>query len=59
MANMDYANLNLPNVERLCGQEALRFNQPLLLGTREDMQNIVAAVSKIHANQETLLAAAM
>ena len=57
MANMDYANLHLPNVERLCAEEALRFNQPLLLGTREDMQDIVDAVSKIHANQETLAAA--
>ncbi len=59
MANMDYANLHLPNVERLCGQEALRFNQPLLLGTREDMQDIVDAVAKIHANQEALVAAAI
>lgn len=57
LANMDYANLHLPNVERLCAEEALRFNQPMLLGTREDTQDIVDAVSKIHANQETLAAA--
>lgn len=54
MAGQDYANLHLPNVERLCRDEALRFNQPLLLGTRADMQDIVDAVGKIHANQESL-----
>ncbi len=54
MANMDYANLHLPNVERLCAEEALRFNQPMLLGTQKDMQDIVDSVSKIHANQEVL-----
>ncbi len=59
MVNMDYANLHLPNVERLCAEEALRFNQPLLLGTREDMQDIVDAVGKIHANQSALTAAAI
>ena len=56
MENMDYAKLHLPNVERLCAEEALRFNQPLLLGTRADMEDIVAAVGKIHANQEALAA---
>ena len=59
IANMDYANLHLPNVERLCGQEALRFNQPLLLGSREDMQDIVDAVAKVHANQDALAATAV
>lgn len=54
MAGQDYANLHLPNVERLCRDEALRFNQPMLLGTQEDMQDIVDAVGKIHANQESL-----
>lgn len=54
MANVDYTKLHLPNVERLCRVEALRFNQPLLLGTRADMQDIVDAVAKIHANQESL-----
>ena len=58
MANMDYTKLHLPNVERLCSQEALRFNQPMLLGTQEDMQDIVDAVAKIHANQEALAATA-
>ena len=56
MENMDYAKLHLPNVERLCAEEALRFNQPLLLGTRADMEDIVTAVGKIHANQEALAA---
>ena len=58
MTNMDYANLHLPNVERLCAEEALRFNQPMLLGTQEDMQDIVDAVAKLHANQEALAATA-
>ena len=58
MERMDYAKLHLPNVERLCAHEALRFNQPLLLGAREDMQDIVDAVSKIHANQAALAPAA-
>ncbi len=58
MKRMDYANLHLPNVERLCGQEALRFNQPMLLGAQADMQDIVDAVAKIHANQDALAATA-
>ena len=54
MERMDYTKVHLPNVERLCAEEALRFNQPLLLGTRADMQDIVDAVGKIQANQENL-----
>ena len=56
MADMDFTKLHLPNVELLCAEEAMRFNQPLLLGAHTDMQDIVTAVSKIHANQETLAA---
>ncbi|MYB77052.1 MAG: DegT/DnrJ/EryC1/StrS family aminotransferase [Chloroflexi bacterium] len=58
MAAQNYAKLHLPNVERLCAEEALRFNQPMLLGTQEDMQDIIEAVAKIHANQQALAAVA-
>jgi dTDP-4-amino-4,6-dideoxygalactose transaminase len=46
----DYSKVFLPNVERLCTEEALRFPQPLLLGTPEDMQDVVTAVAKVQAN---------
>jgi dTDP-4-amino-4,6-dideoxygalactose transaminase len=50
----NYAGVRLPNVERLCAEETLAFPQPVLLGTRQDMQDIVDAVAKLHANVAAL-----
>jgi perosamine synthetase len=43
-----------PANDRLC-QEAVWFIQPMFLGTRTDMDQIAAAVRKIHANAGALL----
>jgi dTDP-4-amino-4,6-dideoxygalactose transaminase len=45
----DYTRVRLPAVERVCRDEGLWFPQPVLLGTRDDMRDIVDAVAKIHA----------
>jgi len=49
----DYADMYLPNSERLC-QELISFPQTHLLGTREDMADIVAAVAKVAENTDEL-----
>ena len=50
----DYARVFLPNVEKLCAEQTLSFAQPVLLGTREDMQDIVDAVAKLQVNASSL-----
>jgi dTDP-4-amino-4,6-dideoxygalactose transaminase len=44
---------NCPANDQLC-QEGVWFTQTMLLGTRSDMDQIAAAVRKIHANAEAL-----
>lgn len=39
---------NCPVTERACGDEGLWFFQTMLLGTAADMDDIVAAVQKVH-----------
>lgn len=46
-----YADVHCPVAERACTEEAVWLTQPLLLGTRSDMDDVVAAVRKI---QETV-----
>ncbi len=45
----------LPGNDQLC-REAVTFFQSMLLGSREDMDDIVNAISKIYANRDTLKA---
>ncbi len=45
----DYADMNLPNSERLC-KELVNLSQTYLLGTREDMDDIVRAFEKVRDN---------
>jgi len=47
---MDYSKLCLPMTEKVCGEEAVWFKQSMLLGSQEDMDDIVKAVSKIKEN---------
>jgi hypothetical protein len=44
---VDYTKVHCPVVERVCATEAVWLEQNLLLGTSEDMRDIVDAVSKI------------
>ena len=49
----DYRGVNLPNCERLC-RERVSIGQACLLGTEEDMRDIVRAMEKIRENVEEL-----
>ena len=44
---IDYTQTLCPETERACYEEAIWFPQFVMLGTREDMDDIVAAVKKI------------
>lgn len=44
----------LPGNDRLC-EEACNFRQNVLLGSREDMEDIVRAISKIYENRSRLV----
>ena len=46
----DYSKLHLPVTERICDEEAVWLFQSMLLGTEEDMDDIVAAIGKIKEN---------
>jgi hypothetical protein len=45
----DYRAVRCPNCERLC-RERVSISQVCLLGTQEDMRDIVSAVEKIKEN---------
>jgi hypothetical protein len=46
-------SIDLPGNEKLCS-EAVIFYQNILLGSRTDMDDIVKAIAKIHANSKDL-----
>jgi hypothetical protein len=43
----DYSKVALPATDRACAEEALWVRQSVLLGERQDMDDIVAAIGKI------------
>jgi dTDP-4-amino-4,6-dideoxygalactose transaminase len=54
MSNVpDYARVECPNAERVCNR-SIWLGQNLLLGTREDMDDIVTAFQKIHEHRAEL-----
>ncbi len=50
--DLDYGRTSCPNCETICYQQGAWFEQRMLLGTREDMDDIVAALEKIHAHRD-------
>lgn len=52
---VDYSKLALPVTERACYEEGVWFNQRMLLGTKEDMDDIANAITKIKENVGELL----
>ncbi|MDZ7339467.1 MAG: DegT/DnrJ/EryC1/StrS family aminotransferase [candidate division KSB1 bacterium] len=50
---VDYSAVHTPVTERACYEEAVWFTQNMLLGTRDDMADIVEAIAKIkeHARE--------
>ena len=53
---VDFDRVDCPVCERVCAEESMWFKQSMLLGTKQDMDDIVAAIEKIRANSEELLA---
>ena len=53
--SINYSDVRLPVTERACSREAVWFKQSTLLGTKEDMDDIVRAVKKIKDNIDELL----
>ncbi|MBO3804088.1 MAG: DegT/DnrJ/EryC1/StrS family aminotransferase, partial [Candidatus Brockarchaeota archaeon] len=51
----DYGSVRCPNSERLCREHVI-LDHAMLLGTSEDMRDIVNAVEKIRENAEELRA---
>lgn len=54
LSAVDYDALNLPVTERACRSEAVWFSQNVLLGGRDDMEDIVRAVAKIGEHRDEL-----
>ena len=53
--DLDYASVSCPAAERACFEEACWLPQNLLLGTKEDMDDIIHAIEKIYQNREALI----
>ncbi len=50
----DYTNISLPETEKACNDEAIWLKHNLLLGSRDDMQDIVNAFEKVLKNFKEL-----
>jgi dTDP-4-amino-4,6-dideoxygalactose transaminase len=50
----DYRNLHLPNVEAICAGEGAWLPQNVLLGARQDMDDIVRAFEKVYEHRRAL-----
>lgn len=50
-----YKDLYLPETERACREEGVWFSQNVLLGTKEDMDDIILAIKKIQENVDEIL----
>ena len=55
--DVDFAGSNLPNTDRICSHEGLWLTQNVLLGTRADMDEIVAAFEKVYEHRHALAGA--
>lgn len=54
LSAVDYGALHLPVTDRACRSEAVWFTQNVLLGGRDDMDDIVRAVAKIVEHRDEL-----
>ena len=52
--SIDYTKYYLPETERACYEECIWFNQNMMLGSQEDMNDIVEAIIKIKENADEL-----
>jgi dTDP-4-amino-4,6-dideoxygalactose transaminase len=51
----DYSKVKLPITQKVCDEEEVWLYQYMLLGTKEDMDDIVNAITKVKENTEELL----
>ena len=51
---MDYKAFHLPETERACYDEAIWLTQNVLLGSRDDMDDIVRALEKVRENADEI-----
>jgi dTDP-4-amino-4,6-dideoxygalactose transaminase len=52
--NKYLSDIHCPMTEKACNEQAVWIPQPVLLGTKKDMNNIVEAIQKIHRYGEEL-----
>jgi dTDP-4-amino-4,6-dideoxygalactose transaminase len=52
---VDYSKVKLLETEKACYEESIWLSHPKLLGTKEDMDDIINAIRKIRENVEQLL----
>ena len=52
--DIDYAQIHLPNCERISGGEGVWLNQSVLLATHADMDDVVAAFEKVYEHRHAL-----
>jgi dTDP-4-amino-4,6-dideoxygalactose transaminase len=55
VAALDYAAVQCPASDLLCSAQAIWLEQALLLGPREDIDNIAAAFEKVHRHRQALV----
>jgi len=55
---LDYATAHCPNCEEICSRQGAWLEQNLLLGSLDDMQDIVRAFEKVHQRRADLVARA-
>jgi dTDP-4-amino-4,6-dideoxygalactose transaminase len=53
-ASLDYSQAHCPNSDLLCREQGLWLEQNLLLGSREDMDDIARAFEKIYEHRQAL-----
>ncbi len=51
---LDYANTRCPNSDLICREQGFWIEQSVMLGTRADMDDIIAAFEKIQGQREAL-----
>jgi dTDP-4-amino-4,6-dideoxygalactose transaminase len=51
---LDYAEARCPNSDLLCREQGIWLEQQLLLGSRDDMDDIARSLTKIHEHRDAL-----
>ena len=52
---LDYSRVSCPNSDLICSEQGLWIEHAMLLGDRDDMEDIVRAFAKIHEHRGKLL----